>query len=144
MTRRENARNKELNALTKESLSEAAARLLHQIPLSKISVTRLCKEAGVSRNAFYRNFEEVQDVLTARIELQWQKHLIKARQKRGEEKINEGEELIRMFYEEKDYIQDLKRNGRLDIVEHTFLRFLQEKEETTDLPVYLTYMSKRP
>lgn len=48
--------NVELNNLTRESLVTAVIILMESTPYQKISITDICKKAGVSRNAFYRNY----------------------------------------------------------------------------------------
>lgn len=55
-------RNKELNQLTVESISEALLQLMQTKEYAKISVTDLCRKAGVSRNAFYQNFGTLDNV----------------------------------------------------------------------------------
>mgnify|MGYP000028362184 FL=1 len=49
-----NTRNSELCQQTKDSIANAAVDLLLAEPEAELSVTRLCRQAGVSRNAFYR------------------------------------------------------------------------------------------
>ena len=48
--------NVELNNITKESISTAVLLLMETKPYSKITITDICKKAGVARNAFYRNY----------------------------------------------------------------------------------------
>ena len=48
--------NIELNNLTKESIVTAVLLLMENMPYNKITITDICKKAGVSRNAFYRNY----------------------------------------------------------------------------------------
>ena len=43
--------------LTRRMLREALLRLLPQKPLSRITVSELCREAGVNRVTFYNHFE---------------------------------------------------------------------------------------
>ena len=53
----------ELNRLVRESLSEALLRLMGEKPYEKIRITELCSRAGVSRMAFYGNFQTKDDIL---------------------------------------------------------------------------------
>lgn len=48
---------------TRKKLSQALIRLLQQEAFHDISVSSLCKEAGVSRATFYNNFDSVDDIL---------------------------------------------------------------------------------
>ena len=41
-------------AKTKESLLEALIRMLEEVPLESITVSDLCKEAGINRTTFYK------------------------------------------------------------------------------------------
>lgn len=49
--------------LSKISISIALVELMKTKPYEEISVTEIVKKAGVSRNAYYRNFESKNDVL---------------------------------------------------------------------------------
>ena len=42
---------------TEAAIREAFLMLLAELPLEKVSVKRLCDEAGISRNAFYLHYE---------------------------------------------------------------------------------------
>ncbi len=55
--------NEELNKLTKECLQEALIILMGQMPFESITITRLVEKAGVSRQAFYRNYSSKEDIL---------------------------------------------------------------------------------
>ena len=48
-------------------LTDALISLTARKPLSSISITELCEEAGVSRMAFYRNFQSLEEILTSRL-----------------------------------------------------------------------------
>ena len=49
--------------LTKRLLKESMLRLLQERPLEKISITELCRNAGINRATFYRHYEIPRDVL---------------------------------------------------------------------------------
>ena len=53
---------------TRECITTALVRLSLCKSLSSISITELCREAGVSRMAFYRNFESKEDIFAWKIE----------------------------------------------------------------------------
>ncbi|MDO4851147.1 MAG: TetR/AcrR family transcriptional regulator [Actinomycetota bacterium] len=44
---------------TEAAIREAFLKLLGEMPLEKVSVRRLCEEAGISRNAFYLHYENI-------------------------------------------------------------------------------------
>lgn len=50
-------------AITKRLLKESLLGLLEEKALEKISVTELCREAGINRATFYRHYEIPRDVL---------------------------------------------------------------------------------
>ena len=51
-----NMNNVELKNLTKQSITEAMIILMNDKPYCDITITDVCEKAGVSRNAFYRNY----------------------------------------------------------------------------------------
>lgn len=55
--------NKEANQLTKESIETALLFLLEKKDIKQISVSELVRKAGVSRNAFYRNYKSKEEIL---------------------------------------------------------------------------------
>lgn len=59
--------NKELRQLTRESLLTAFLELWETKPYGQISVTELAQRAGVSRMAFYRNFESKDDLVVEHV-----------------------------------------------------------------------------
>lgn len=60
MVKRENQRI----TLTKRMLQEGLLRLLEHKDLERISVTELCREAGVNRATFYNHYDSPQGLLT--------------------------------------------------------------------------------
>lgn len=57
--------NKETNQLTKEAIETALLFLLEKKEIRHISVAELVRKAGVSRNAFYRNYKSKEEILEA-------------------------------------------------------------------------------
>ena len=55
--------NQESRHLTRESLETALLLLLKTKPLSQITISELVARAGVSRNAFYRNYKSKEAIL---------------------------------------------------------------------------------
>ena len=55
--------NAEANKITRDCLKRAMIRLLNDKDFQKISITELVKVAGVSRTAFYRNYDSKEDLL---------------------------------------------------------------------------------
>ena len=59
------AHNEDLERLTIKSIEDALAFLLEYKEFDAISITELCKKAGVSRTAFYSHFKTKEDVIDA-------------------------------------------------------------------------------
>ena len=55
--------NQESNAITRESLEISLLQLLDKKDLKKITISELVERAGVSRAAFYRNYESKEELL---------------------------------------------------------------------------------
>lgn len=55
--------NKESNRLTRECLQTALISLMGQKSFDKITISELVRRSGVSRTAFYRNYNTKEDVL---------------------------------------------------------------------------------
>ncbi len=55
--------NEESNRLTRECLQTALIYLLNEKSLEEITITELVKRSGVSRTAFYRNYETKEDII---------------------------------------------------------------------------------
>ena len=53
---------------TRECIATALVKLTAEKPLSSISVTELCDVAGVSRMAFYRNYDSKEDVFSSKLD----------------------------------------------------------------------------
>ena len=49
--------------LSKAILKNSLIKLLKERPLDKISVTLLCKTAGLNRSTFYAYYQDVQDLM---------------------------------------------------------------------------------
>ncbi|MCH4889551.1 TetR/AcrR family transcriptional regulator [Acidaminobacter sp. JC074] len=63
-----NQYNESQKNLTTASILGSLLIKMKEKPLSKISVSEICKLAGVSRMAFYRHFEDLGDVLSIHLE----------------------------------------------------------------------------
>jgi AcrR family transcriptional regulator len=56
------------NILTKESIFTALMILMEKKDFKEISITEITKKAGVSRMAFYRNYDEKEDIIGTYLE----------------------------------------------------------------------------
>ncbi len=55
--------NQNLNKIIKESLGHALILLMNKKPFNSITITELCRKAGVSRMAFYGNYKTKEKLL---------------------------------------------------------------------------------
>ncbi|MBO5884559.1 MAG: TetR/AcrR family transcriptional regulator [Clostridia bacterium] len=69
-------RNAELKKITQESITRAMLLLMENNNYDDISVTMLCTKAGISRNAFYKNFETKENVFK-KIVIDYNKNLLR-------------------------------------------------------------------
>ena len=60
--------NQVRSAMTKEWIFQALMLLMKTKDLNKISITEVCTKAGVSRMAFYRNYNIIEDVIMERMD----------------------------------------------------------------------------
>ena len=56
--------NAESNKLTKQCIETAMLKLLKKKSINDISITELVKVAGVSRNAYYRNYDSKEEIVS--------------------------------------------------------------------------------
>lgn len=62
-----NSYNEEQKKLTRDSISQALILLAKNKEYNKISVSEVANKAGVSRMAFYRNYDSLEDVVKCQI-----------------------------------------------------------------------------
>lgn len=60
--------NEESHRVTRESIEQALVWLMRDKPFHEITVTDITKRAGVSRAAYYRNYESKEDVLRSMVQ----------------------------------------------------------------------------
>lgn len=56
--------NAESNKLTKQCIETAMLKLLKKKSINDITITELVKVAGVSRNAYYRNYDSKEEIIS--------------------------------------------------------------------------------
>ena len=55
--------NEARNAYALEHVTASVLRLLHEKPISEISISEICDEAAIGRTSFYRNYDSKEDVI---------------------------------------------------------------------------------
>ncbi|MBQ6812479.1 MAG: TetR/AcrR family transcriptional regulator [Agathobacter sp.] len=131
-----NKRNDEINTLTKESIAMAYYELLQH--KNNITVSTICESAGVSRNAYYRNFTSTDDIIIYSLILKWSKYC-EANPLPPDNNEAVKEQLIRFFYAEKEYIRAIKRHEKVYLIEELFRKVIIP-EEDIGMAKYLLYV----
>lgn len=54
--------------LTKTAMEQTLKKLLHEIPINKITVSMVTKQCGLSRNTFYHHFTDIYDLIGSMFE----------------------------------------------------------------------------
>lgn len=121
----ENRRNKEINKLTKESIALAAGELI--TAAKPYSVTEICKNAGVSRNAYYRNFQSVDEIIIYYLILKWARYCEKAGINQ-EPQPDMGHHLMQYFYSQRTFMNALRSQKRLYLIEQLFRMVIIPKD----------------
>ena len=132
-----NLRNAEINKLTKESIAVAAANYIIQHDYSSLSVITLCDKAGVSRNAYYRNFGKMNEVLKYYLIIRWEQYA-ESIQLTEDMKDRQWSALIHFIYSEQDFIRGLRDNHLLSLIEELFISILIPTD-SSGINNYLSY-----
>ena len=57
-----------VNIFVCECMTQSLFRLMKRKPYHEITVTDIVREAGVSRNSFYRNYQSIEEIITQFLE----------------------------------------------------------------------------
>ncbi len=131
-----NKRNDEINALTKESLAFAYYELLQTE--QNISVTMICEKAGVSRNAYYRNFTSTDEIIIYCLISKWAKYC-EVNPVPPEDGEVLKQRLIQFFYAEKEFVRAIKKHDKLYLIEEIFRRVIIPAEDI-GMTKYILYV----
>ena len=131
-----NKRNDEINAITKESIAFAYYELLQSE--QNISVTMICEKAGVSRNAYYRNFHSTDEIIIYCLISKWAKYceVNPVPQEDGEV---QKQRLIQFFYSEKEFVRAIKKHDKIYLIEDLFRKVIIPAE-AVGIKKYILYV----
>jgi len=132
-----NPQNQEIKRITQESIAIAAYQIL--VSREDLSITAICNRAGVSRNAFYRNFETIDAVIFHYLKIEWEEYAKESHvYDNGKEDVTLH--LVRYFYQKQDLLKALKKRNMLYIMEKVFMNILiPETEDAVGGARYLLY-----
>ncbi len=131
-----NKRNDEINTITKESIAFAYYELLQGE--KSISVTLICKKAGVSRNAYYRNFNSTDEIIIYCLISKWAKYC-EVNPVPAENGEVLKQRLIQFFYSEKEFIRAMKKHDKIYLIEELFRKVIVPAE-AVGLTKYILYV----
>lgn len=107
-----------------QMLYEALAQLIRERPFNTITVTHLVEAAQLGRTTFYRNFDEIEDILRMRCDQVFDElvaYFVAYRQDdRSSQPARLLKPMLRYFYLHSDIIDLLLRAKRMDILQDSF------------------------
>jgi AcrR family transcriptional regulator len=105
-------------------LYDALERLMRSQPYNTITVTQLVQAANLGRTTFYRNFDEIEDILRLRCDQVFDElitYIVKYQQEdHSRSRGAKLKPLLRYFYLNSDIINLLLQAKRLDILQDSF------------------------
>ena len=105
-------------------LYDALVQLMRKRPYDTITVTQLVETAKLGRTTFYRNFDEIEDILRMRCDQVFDEliaYVVAYRQEdRSEEVGTLLKPMLRYFYLHSDIIDLLLKAKRIDIFQDSF------------------------
>lgn len=111
-----NKYNDSQNRITKESIFTALVILMKQKNFQEISITDITKKAGVSRMAFYRNYDIKEDIITYYIDELLQEY---TKEILSKEKIDNNED-VRLYFsyfrKHEELISNLINSNLINII----------------------------
>ena len=131
-----NKRNDEINTITKESIAFAYYELLQGE--KSISVTLICEKAGVSRNAYYRNFNSTDEIIIYCLISKWAKYCEANPVPRDDGEVLK-QRLIQFFYSEKEFIRAMKKHDKIYLIEELFRKVIVPAE-AVGITKYILYV----
>ncbi|MFV0479426.1 MAG: TetR/AcrR family transcriptional regulator [Anaerorhabdus sp.] len=115
--------NEEKNTYAKKQITEAAIKLLNENEFADISISQITNTANVSRNSFYRNYADKEEIL-----LEHTRHLFTEWNKKYQQESNDSNAELygSLFYHLKQHSEFylLLHNRKLF---HIFLKVLLEQ-----------------
>lgn len=130
--------NEEKNTFVKEQITEATISLLKEFEFSQISISQITTKAQVSRNSFYRNYVDKEDILLKYIKnvtTKWDSEY---------QLINRGSDvelfgsLFKHLKENGDFYLLLKKRNLFYLFLNTYIEIYGAKAEYDNMTAYVT------
>jgi len=123
-------KNDQRSIRSSQMIYDGLAKLIREKDFSAITVTELVQAAKVGRTTFYRNFDEIEDVLHMRSDQVFEgllNYLLEKGQLQGHDTsgLNLLKPVLRYFHLHSDLIELLIIAKRIDIVQDSFQKLME-------------------
>lgn len=130
--------NEEKNTFVKKQITEATIKLLMEFELSQISIGQITTKAQVSRNSFYRNYVDKEDILQKHIKNLISKWDADYGQINKESNAELYGSLFQHLKENSDFYLLLKKRNLFHLFLNTFIELYGSKTEYDNMAAYVT------
>jgi AcrR family transcriptional regulator len=110
--------------ITKESIFTALMKLLEKNQFNEVTITQITNLAGVSRMAFYRNYNVKEDIIIIYLDELFDKFMNEIKNSRFSQKYDVALLYFSYFKERKDFIEVLIKSGLIYIFYDRLSRYL--------------------
>ena len=134
---------KNTNEVVIESIIQSTFDLMKHKSLDDISITDIVRHAGVSRNSFYRNFNDKEDIIRRCISKEtecWQEEV----HKKYTSMLDSGEFILLLLehiYDYRDLIALLMRDKKMYLLEDEFDYRLKIRLESESDPWHIAFIA---
>lgn len=108
---------------------QALLDLMQENSYNKISVSEICRKAGLDRRTFYRNFNSKQDVLEHYVELLKREYIMQFHKIDHPDKYSATLMFFHFWENHMPFIRDMKNCGLSSFVFDQFTKFSEAQQE---------------
>lgn len=130
--------NEEKNTFAKEQITKATIKLLMEYELSQISISQITTKAQVSRNSFYRNYVDKEDILLKHINNLISKWDADYQLINNDSNAELFGSLFKHLKEHRDFYLLLKKRNLFYLFLNTFIKLYGSKTEYDNMTAYVT------
>lgn len=121
-----------INPIAQQSqrwIIQALLDLMEEMEYNKISVTEICRKAGLDRRTFYRNFDSKNDVLEQYVRFLEEEYIKMFAALDKPDKFAAAKIFFDFWSRHLDFIRNIKKCGLTDFVFQRFEKFSKEHTE---------------
>lgn len=130
--------NEEKNTFVKRQITEATIKLLMKNELSQISISQITTNAQVSRNSFYRNYVDKEDILKKHIKSLISKWDLDYQLTNNDSNSELYGRLFEHLKENADFYLLLKKRNLFHLFLNVFIELYGSKTEYDNMAAYVT------